>query len=247
MNSALTILCVRWGNKYDSDYVIKLKEQIDKNFDLPYNFYCLTDNPETEYDIQLPTQWDEHYDSEKNFFWAYRKCYMFNERLFPEIKGTQFLYLDLDVLIHQDLNYFFHLDMRRPYIVRGWWNDIENCRKNFGIIKSTPLNSSVIRWIRGQLLDVYNHIEKHKEVIFFTYKTIDNYFNHNFYNVWEEDISFFNYFPKGDIYSWYKGSIFPDDMEIKKIREDHKICLFNNSSRNIFEDMFEIEEVRKLW
>ena len=30
------------------------------------------------------------------------------------------------------------------------------------------------------------------------------------------DRSFLNVFPKGDIYSWYKGNIFPDDMEPKK-------------------------------
>ena len=98
--------------------------------------------------------------------------------------------------------------MQRPYIVRGWWNDIENCRKNYGKIKSTPLNSSVIRWNRGQMISVYNHIEKHKEVTFFTYRTIDNYFNHNFYKIWNEKVSFFNVYPKGDIYSWYKGNIF---------------------------------------
>ena len=248
MNSIYTILCVKWGDKYDSDYVLNLKEQVDKNFTLPYNFYCVTDNPETEYDIQLPTNWDQYYDPEKDFFWAYRKCYMFNESLFPnKLLGTQFLYLDLDILIHQDLKYFFTLNMQRPYIVRGWWNDIENCRKNYGKIKSTPLNSSVIRWNRGQMISVYNHIEKHKEVTFFTYRTIDNYFNHNFYKIWNEKVSFFNVYPKGDIYSWYKGNIFPEDMDLKKIRQDHKICLFNNSTKDTYEDMFEIEELRKLW
>ena len=111
MNSLYTILCVKWGDKYDSDYVLNLKEQVDRNLDLPYNFYCLTDNPETEYDIQLPTDWDQYHDSEKNFFWAYRKCYMFNENLFPKMGGTQFLYLDLDVLLHQNLKYFFTLNI----------------------------------------------------------------------------------------------------------------------------------------
>ena len=56
-----------------------------------------------------------------------------------------------------------------------------------------------------------------------------------------------NVYPKGDIYSWYKGNIFQDDMEAKKIREDHKICLFNNSTVETYEDMFEIEELKKLW
>ena len=51
-------------------------------------------------------------------------------------------------------------------------------------------------------------------------------------------------FPKGDIYSWYKGNIFPDDMELKKLRTDHKICLFNNSTHveGVYDD-----EIKKLW
>ena len=35
---------------------------------------------------------------------------------------------------------------------------------------------------------IEEHIETNKEVIFFTYRTIDNYFNHFFYNIWEEGI-----------------------------------------------------------
>ena len=261
-----TVLCVRWGDKYDDTYVKKLKEQLDRHLTVPFNFYCLTDNPKEEYDIQLPTEWDEHYRADKNMFWAYRKCYMFNEdKYFPEIKGTQFLYFDIDILIHNNIDCFFDMNMKHPYIVRGWWNDAENCRKNFGQLKSTPLNSSCIRWTRGQLRQIEEHIETNKEVIFFTYRTIDNYFNHFFYNIWEEGIEdkdkkfvktkdinevpsqLLRPFPKGWIYSWYKGNIFPDDMETKKLRKDLKICLFNNSYNSNDDEMPDIEEIKKLW
>ena len=239
-----TILCVKWGTKYD-DYVEKLKSQIEKNCSVPFNFYCITDNPTKEYDILCPNFWDKYYRPKQ--FWAYRKLYIFNEDLFP-IKGNKFLYLDLDILIHQDLKYFFDLEMSRPYIVKGYWNDIDNCKKNYGKIMSTPLNSSVVRWNRGQLKPIYDHVTKNSEVIFFTYRTIDNYYNHFFYNMWEENESFFNVYPKGDVYSWYKGNVFPDDMTLKKLRTDQKICLFNNSAdiKNN-EHMYEIDEIKKLW
>jgi len=172
---------------------------------------------------------------------------MFNENLFPTMNGDMFLYLDLDCLIQKDLKYFFELRMNKPYIVRGWWNDIDTCRKNYGQIKSTPLNSSVLRWNKSQMGSIYAHIEKNPEVIFFTYSTIDNYLNHHWYNVWDEKVSYVNVYPKGDVYSWYKGNIFPEDMEERKIREDQKICLFNNSTKETYEDMFEIEELKKLW
>ena len=250
-----TIICVRWGNKYDFTYVKKLKEQCEENCSVPFNFYCLTDSlinlPDRPYipkQIQLPTYWDKYYMKDRNFFWAYRKCYMFRDderdEDFGEIEGNKFLFLDLDVIIHQDLKYFFDLPMDKPYIVRGWWNNTSTVKRNFSKHKSTPLNSSVIRWDRGQLNDVWNQINANPEVIFFTYPSLDNYLNHKWYNIWDEDMGFFRGFPKGDIYSWYKGNTFPDDMEKRKTREDHKICLFNNST---FNEGINDEEIKKLW
>ena len=40
-----TILCVKWGDKYGNEYVEKLKDQVEKNCSVLFNFYCLTDNP----------------------------------------------------------------------------------------------------------------------------------------------------------------------------------------------------------
>ena len=240
----MNIICVSWGDKY-TDYIPKIKKQIENNCTVDYNFDVLTDN-------ELPTHWDDYFIPDKNFFWAYRKLYMFNEDLFPQFQGDDFLYLDLDLLIHQDLKYFYELDMTKPYIVRGWWNDTGNCRKNFGKIKSTPLNSSMIRWNRNQLLSVYWQVNTYAEYIFFTYSTIDNYFNHNWYDITNEAEGFFQGFSKGTVYSWYKGNIFPDDMEANKLRYDQVLCLFNNShsvknNKRGDEHMSEIKEIKELW
>ena len=237
-----TILCVKWGDKYGNEYVEKLKEQVENNCSVPFNFYCLTDKPTQSYDIQLPPIWDAY---ENGKFWAYRKLYMFNERV-ANIKGDQFLYLDLDVIIQKDLKYFFEINIERPYIVKGWWNDVEVCKKNYAKFQSPMVNSSVIRWNRAQLQKVYKHINDNLDVIFFTYPTIDNYLNHFWYNMHEEtqsdDKSFLNVFPEGNIYSWYKGNIFPHDMEPKKKRQECKICLFNNSGEDN-----DTEELKSLW
>ena len=240
------ILCVKWGDKYDS-YVDKLKQQVENNCSYDFNFYCLTDNPQNDYDIPLPTHWDKYYNSERNFFWAYRKFYMFNEHLFSNINGDEFLFLDLDILIHKSIDPLFELDMTKPWIVRGWWNDIDNCKKNFGKLKSTPINSSIIRWNRGQLLPVYNQVNRNSKFVFFTYKTIDNYVNHCWYDMYDDEMAFFNVFEPGIAYSWYKGNIYPDDMEKNILRKDHMICLFNNSAQGIDEHMHEIEELNGLY
>ena len=240
------ILCVKWGTKYD-DYVEKLKSQVEKHCTYDFNFYCLTDNPQKSYDLKLPEHWDKYYDPNKNYFWAYRKCYMFNEDLFPEIEVDDFLFLELDILIHRSINPLFESEHPKPHIVRGWWNDIDTCRKNFGKGKSTPLNSSVIKWRRGQLLPIYNHINKNSEYVFFTYKTIDNYFNQCWYNIHDENNGFLRGFKKGLMYSWYKGNIYPEDMFTKVLREECMICLFNNSASGIDEHMNQVEELNGLY
>ena len=259
-----TILCVNWGDKYGKEYVEKLKQQCEENCSIPFNFYCLTDNPVNDYDLLLPNDWDNYEGKHSRYrneqapsnMWAYRKLYMFKigKRTegrggytqsmidFKKIEGDKFLYLDLDVIIHQDLKYFFDLDMERPWIVRGWWNDTNECRKNYAAMKSTPINSSVIRWDREQLNKIYSHIASNLDVLFFTYPTIDNYLNHFWYDMLDDDKSFFSVFPQGDVYSYYRGNIWPDDLEEKKIRLDHKICLFNNSA-----ETNDIEELKSLW
>ena len=161
-------------------------------------------------------------------------------RWFPD--NSKFLFLDLDVIIHQDLKYFFELPNDKPWIVRGWWNDILTVKKNYAKYKSTPLNSSAILWKKGEMMPVWEHVNKHAELIFFTYPSLDNYFTHHWYDPWNEDDGFLRGFPQGDIYSWYKGNVFPDDMEAKKLRKECKVCLFNNSS-----EINDVEELKSLW
>jgi hypothetical protein len=129
------------------------------------------------------------------------------------------------------------------------------------MIKSTPLNSSIVRGNRGQLTPVYDHINRFADYVFFTYSTIDNYFNHFWYDIYDEDLNIeqtsspkklFKGFESGIAYSWYKGNIFPDDMQLNVIRPENMVCLFNNShsvnsGKMGDEHMYEIDEVRELW
>ena len=55
--------------------------------------------------------------------------------------------------------------MSRPYIVRGWWNDINNCKKNFGktninTFKALPFIKMDIEVNYGQFI---SYVEKHKD------------------------------------------------------------------------------------
>ena len=144
----------------------------------------------------------------------------------------------------QSIDPLFELNINNPWIVRGWWNDMETCKRNYGKLISTPINSSIIRWNRGQLKPIYDHIENNTDYIFFTYPTIDNYFNHYWYDMRNEENSkqLFRGLEKGITYSWFKGNIFPEDMDLHQVRNDHMICLFNNCTDDDYQDMYEIIE-----
>ena len=86
------------------------------------------------------------------------------------------------------------------------------------------------------------------EYLSFVYFSLDNYLIHKWYSK-----EFFNTFPIGVAYSWYKGNVFPDDIETRVFRDDHIICMFNNSEyddgidNTELEQMTDIEELKDRW
>ena len=39
------VVCVKWGNKYVSQYANVLKNMVRRHTTLPYEFHCITDDP----------------------------------------------------------------------------------------------------------------------------------------------------------------------------------------------------------
>ena len=39
------VVCVKWGNKYISQYVNVLKSMINRHTTLPFQFHCFTEDP----------------------------------------------------------------------------------------------------------------------------------------------------------------------------------------------------------
>ena len=40
----VNIICVKWGNKYNSDITNRLYKMVSRNISIPFNFYCYTEN-----------------------------------------------------------------------------------------------------------------------------------------------------------------------------------------------------------
>ena len=41
----ITVLCVKFGNKYGPEYVERLRNMVSRHMTRPYEFACLTDDP----------------------------------------------------------------------------------------------------------------------------------------------------------------------------------------------------------
>lgn len=90
IDPGLRILCIKWGDKYSDEYVLKLKAACERY--IPHReFICITENPVAGVDCNplvcdLPGWW--------------QKCGLFQPGLFP---GHN-LFLDLDVVITGGIN-----------------------------------------------------------------------------------------------------------------------------------------------
>jgi hypothetical protein len=130
------VICVKWGNKYPSQYVNVLKNMCQRHITVPFEFHCLTEDPKgLDPDIQiikLPTH------PGIKTWWS--KLYMFSPEL--PVQGT-ILYFDLDIIVFRNIDRLFSHCAGEFQIIR----DFNRCR-----VKDWKLsNSSVMRWETGRL------------------------------------------------------------------------------------------------
>ena len=144
------IVCVKWGNKYISQYVNILYRMVQRHTTVPYEFHCITDDtkgidPHIK-TIKLPN------DPWIKIWWS--KLWMFGSH-FP-LQGN-ILYFDLDVIIFRNIDELFTHKPDKFMIIR----DFNRIR-----IKEWALcNSSVMRWKSGTMNYLWNDFEQNPNLI----------------------------------------------------------------------------------
>ena len=130
------IVCVKWGNKYISQYANVLYNMVKRNTTVPYEFHCITDDPKGLDPhikvIKLPN------DPWIKTWWS--KLWMFNKD-FP-LQGN-ILYFDLDVIVFKNIDELFNYNPDKFMIIR----DFNRCR----VKDWKQSNSSVMRWKPGTM------------------------------------------------------------------------------------------------
>jgi hypothetical protein len=139
------VLCVKWGNKYNAQYVNVLKNMCARHLTVPYEFHCLTEDTKgidaDVHVIPLPNR------PGIKSWWS--KLYMFATEL--PLQGT-ILFFDLDVVVFRNIDCLFSHKPGTFQIIR----DFNRCR----VPDWKICNSSVMRWEKGQLYYLWNEFSK---------------------------------------------------------------------------------------
>lgn len=142
----VTVLCVRYGNRYGKEYVERLRNMVARHSTIDYEFACLTDDQHGIAGVRTIYQPAADY---RKLWW--HKVHMFDPSL--DISG-RVLYFDLDVVISSNIDKL-----------------VKNYTKEFVGIKDFNrkfhsgykyLNSSVMTWIHGQESYIYTEFCKSK-------------------------------------------------------------------------------------
>ncbi|ODS24791.1 hypothetical protein AB835_01675 [Candidatus Endobugula sertula] len=105
MQKKVNVICMKWGNKFSSEYVNKLYGMIARNLTIPFRFICFTEvsvEIKSEVEIQhlpeinLPANISER---------GWKKLSVLSEN-FGNLTGKT-LFLNLDVVIIQNIDCFF--------------------------------------------------------------------------------------------------------------------------------------------
>lgn len=94
----VSVICVKTGTKYKKEDVNRLYKMVKRNCTLPFIFYCLTDNMTDLPNEVVGVKVDVSLDLE-SYWW---KLCLFNLKWNEDV-----LYLDLDVIIQNNIDYIF--------------------------------------------------------------------------------------------------------------------------------------------
>lgn len=172
MQSQVNVICVKWGHKYGSDYVNRLRSMVSRHLSLPHRFVCFTDDadgisPQSDIEVQpLPEVGFADFDQREPWTKAHGwlKITSFANPL-ADLSGPT-LFLDLDVVILDNIDCLFSPD--------GEFRVIKEWDK-----RDVTGNTSVFRFQAGAHADLIELLKKTKDEALATYRNEQEFVTHS--------------------------------------------------------------------
>lgn len=143
-----TVLCLKWGSRYSSDYVNKMYAMVSRNTSRPTRFVCITDDAtgiRHEVDVKPMPQFDL---PEKLRFHPFRRMFIFDKTLF-DLSGDV-LHFDLDLAVVSSIDRLFDYEKQSTFCVPENWTQFG---KRIG-------NMSVFRFRIGEHTNIWDRFSK---------------------------------------------------------------------------------------
>jgi len=143
------VVCLKYGNKYSSEYVNKLYDMVTRNLTIDHEFVCFTEDA-TGINPNIKIKPLPLIPGVKG--WWYKPMF-FNPRL--GLKGT-ILFFDLDVIVFRNIDYLFTYQPNKFCIIRDF---------NRHVIRNyNKFNSSIFRLTLGQHQEVYQEFIRNPKI-----------------------------------------------------------------------------------
>lgn len=221
----------KWGEKYGPEYVNRLygslRHHCSKSFVLNLisdNFHGIDSNINCiDYSSFDP------FPHPKNQIFTREKLVLFDK--FVEGKNC---WLDLDILIHSNIDDLLDLDFPRPKFIWNYWNDYkERSEKWYGKGVSCHVNSSFVMWEGDKGRYLYNLLKDNEDKAFFTYKSLDKFL-------------FYQAHRKGLMDFWDENIV--SNYNREWFQRKGRMSIFNTShilfNKGITEQAFELDEAK---
>ena len=235
----LNFYTFKWGSKYDARYPNRLYGSLTKWCKVPFTLTCITDDT-TDILPQIETIDYNSFDlfdyPKDRVFTREKLCLMkkFN-------KGKNF-WLDLDLLIHNDITDLVTRDLEKPTFIWNYWNwdRAEDPMEFYGHGQTCYINSSFVGWQDNNGEILFDELWKRQKEAFYTYASLDKYL---FYQHWH----------KKNVLTWERGLWYNYNFGTDpfKAQEDKKGCIFNTSHLKLYDRdgvqrplAFELHETR---
>ncbi len=203
--TTVNVICMKWGTKYGPDYVNTLYSMVKRHLTLPFRFVCLTDDTNGFTDgiesfpippLDIPDGPERGWD----------KLVTFTSPLY-DLQG-QVLFLDLDVVIVDNIDCFFEFDAEFP-IIKDW------------VKKDVTGNSSVYRFTANQHQDILDNFKQNHGQVRKDVRNEQEYLSQyvasqDKLTYWPDDWckSFKYHCIQRGISQWFKAPVKPADAKI---------------------------------